>query len=148
MQSEGSEWWLLPVLAGAVLYSPSGKGEPGGLVRVEENLSDEDGEGDPLVACALMLRSIKRWQTLHAQDPGDTYEFDPQPCAPAYKRVGPGAYSPWGYEPDTLWEVPGTVQILGAKSRAEAELLENGGGIYGFEWEAAMMRYQEAAGPG
>jgi len=137
VQSQGSDWWLLPILKGAVLYSPSGLDEPGGLVRVDDDLVDEDGSGDPLVSCVLMLRSTKRWQTLHAGDPGDTYEFDPTLRAPSYKRVRAGEFMAWGYEPDTLWEVPGTVHVLDTKSRAEVELTKLGGGVYGFDWRMA-----------
>ena len=83
MQFHDTGWWMLPILKGAVLYSPTGAHKAGGVVRAELDIvfgeEPEDGveEEGPEVACACLQKAERRLQKRYAKGNGTVYEFDP-----------------------------------------------------------------------
>jgi len=128
---EASGLWVLRVLAGAVLYSPTGRidGKAGGVVRLEHRVAAEDLEEEvseeslaPTAACAFLLQATNATQRAHAGGEGVVYEFDPThkdtyKCVQRAARAREGRaareaqWAPWGYELESLWEVPGAARV-------------------------------------
>ena len=98
--------------------------------------SDEE-DGEPVIPCAMLLRCPKTTQMLHSNEKGTVYEFDPGARNKTYARLKAGEYAPWGYEVSSLWEVPGTSQVLRPRTPAEDRLAKRGGCLFGFDWQAA-----------